>query len=203
MRLIRVSVTVIGIIGVLAILTLVMGYYLFSLSPWIKAGMIPVAVTAEAAQSLDQKLEALETEIDEAVTAGEEREISLVITEKELNSKLVEVLAEGELPLKGALVNFREGYLLAYSVVDIPGVDAKTGAMGKIQVVDGNAKAIIEDLDLGKLPLPKAANSGVEEFLDIMLRLRLADLPLEITSVEISNRELTATGLVKTATSKH
>jgi len=199
MRLIRGCVMVIGIIGVLFILTFVMGYYLFSLSPWIKSKMIPVAVTAEAAQSLDQKLEAVETEIDEAVTVGEERKISFVMTEKELNSKLVEVLAEGELPLNEVLVNFREGYFLAYAVMDVPGVAAKTGAIGQMQVVNGDAKVVIEDFDLGKLPLPQAVNSGVEELLDIMLRLKLADLPLEITDIEISNRELTATGLIKTA----
>lgn len=199
MRVIRGCVTIIGIVSVLAIVTVLMAYYLYSLSPRIRAQMVPVAVTAEAAQSLDQKIETLETEIDEAVAAGQEREMSFVVTEKELNSKLIELLAEGELQLNEVLVNFREGYFLVYAVVDVPGVAARTGAKGRLQVVDGDAKVLIEDFDLGKLPMPQSANSGIEQLLDIMISLKLADLPLELTGIEINNGELTASGLVKTA----
>lgn len=199
MRVIRGCVTIIGIVSVLAIVTVLMAYYLYSLSPRIRAQMVPVAVTAEAAQSLDQKIETLETEIDEAVAAGQEREMSFVVTEKELNSKLIELLAEGELQLNEVLVNFREGYFLVYAVVDVPGVAARTGAKGRLQVVDGDAKVLLEDFDLGKLPMPQSANSGIEQLLDIMISLKLADLPLELTGIEINNGELTASGLVKTA----
>lgn len=199
MRLIRGCITVVGIIGILVVIALVMGYYLYSLRPWIQAKMTPVAVTAEAAQSLDQKFEVLETEFDEAIAAGEERETSLVITEKEVNSKLVEVLAEGDLPFDQILVNFREGRFLIYAVADVPGVAARTGAIGRIQVVNGALEIVIEDFDLGKLPLPQAVNGGVEKLLDIMVKLKLADVPLEITDVEISDRELTASWLIKSA----
>ena len=197
MRVIRGFITVIGLIGILVIVALLMGYYLFSLSPQIKTKMIPVAVTAEAAQNFDQKLEAVETQIDEAVAARENREVTLAISEKEVNSKLIELLAEGELPLNEVLVNFHEGYFLAYAVMDVPGVAAKTGAQGRIHIVDGEVKIVIDDFDLGKLPLPEAANNGVEELLNVMVRLRLADLPLEITDIELSNHELMAAGLVK------
>jgi len=47
--------------------------------------------------------------------------------------------------------------------------------------------------------MPQSANSGIEQMLDIMVSLRLADLPLELTGIEINNGELTASGLVKTA----
>jgi hypothetical protein len=199
MRLIRGCITVVGIIGILVIIALVMGYYLYSLRPWIQAKMTPVAVSAEAAQSLDQKFEVLETEFDEAIAAGEERETSLVITEKEVNSKLVEVLAEGDLPFDQILVNFREGRFLIYAVADVRGVAARMGAIGRMQVVNGDPEIVIEDFDLGKLPLPQAVNGGIGEVLDVMVRLKLADLPLEITDVEISNRELTVSGLIKIA----
>lgn len=199
MRLIRGFITVAGIIGILVIIALIMGYYLYSLRPSIQAKMTPVAVTAEAAQSFDQKFEALEMEIDQAIAAGEERETALVITEKEVNSKLVEVLAEGDLPFDQILVNFREGRFLIYAVADVPGVAARTGAIGRIQVVNGDLEIVLEDFDLGKLPLPQAVNGGVEKVLDIMVKLKLADVPLEITDVEISDRELTVSGLIKSA----
>ena len=199
MRLIKWLITVIGIIGVLVIIALVMGYYLFCLTPRIQAKMVPVMLSAEAAQSFDQKLKTLETEIEAAVAAGEEREVSLVITEKEVNSKLIEVLAEGELPLKEILINFRDGHFLVYAIVGTPGVDAKTGAIGQIEVVNGDPKVVVEDFDLGKLPLPQAANSRLGDLLNIIVRLKLADFPLEITNVEISNHQLTVAGLTETA----
>ena len=155
MRLIKGFITIIGVIGVLVIIGLLMGYYLFSLTPWIQARVLPVAITAEAAQSLDQKLESLETEIEEAAEAGEERELSLVITEKEINSKLVEVLAEGELPLKEILINLGEGYFIIYTIVDNPGVNAKTGAVGQLKVVNGDPKVVVEDFDWANCPYHK------------------------------------------------
>ena len=199
MRLIKGFITIVGIIGILVIIALVMGYYLFCLTPGIQAKITPVAVTAEAAQSFDQKLEAFQTQIDDAVSAGQEIEVSLTVTEKEVNSKFIEVLAEGELPLEQMLINFRDGHFLAYAVVDIPGVAAKTGTIGKIQVSNGDPNVVIEDFDLGKLPLPQAATSATEDLLNIMVRLNLADLPLKITAVEISNGRLIVTGLTKTA----
>ena len=199
MRLIRGCITVIGVIGILVTIALLVGYYLYSLSPQIQAKMTPVAVTAEAAESFDEKFEVLLTQIHETVLAGEQRQTGLVITEKEVNSKLVEVLAEGDLPFDQILVNFREGRFLIYAVADVPGVAVRTGAIGRIEVMNGDPKVVIDDFDLGKLPLPQAANDGVEKLLDIMLKLKLADVPLEITDVQISDHELTVSGIIKTA----
>jgi hypothetical protein len=78
---------VVGIIGIIVIVSLLTGYYLYSLSPSIQARLIPVSVSADAVQSFDQKLDELDSQIKAAVGAGENREISLIITEKEVNSK--------------------------------------------------------------------------------------------------------------------
>ena len=199
MRLIRGFITAIGIIGILFIIALIMGYYLFCLTPPIKAKMAPAMPSAEAAESFNQKFETFEAEIEAAVDAGEEREVSLAITEQEVNNKMLDVLAEGELPLKSVLINFGDGHFLAYVVVENPGVSAKTGVLAQIKVVDGGLKIAVEDFDLGKLPLPQSAKNGVGELLTIMVRLKLTDLPLEITNVEISNHKLTVVGSTKAA----
>ena len=199
MRLIRGFITAIGIVGILFIITLIMGYYLFCLTPPIKAKMTPAMPSAEAAESFNQKFETFETEIEAAIDAGEKREVSLVITEQEVNNKMLDVLAEGELPLKSVLINFGDGYFLAYVVVENPGVSAKTGVLAQINIVEGDLKIAVEDFDLGKLPLPQSVKNGAEELLNIMVRLRLADLPLEITNVEISSGKLTVVGSTKAA----
>jgi len=200
MRLIKGLIMAIGVIGVMVIVALVIGYYLYSLSPPIQAKVIPVAVSADASQSFDQKLDALKGQIKAAVDAGEKKQVSLVITEKEINSKLVQMLAEGELPsLKRVLINFGDGYFLTYAVVDTPGINAKTGSMGRVEIIEGKPKVVIDEFNLGKLPLPKSINRRVEQLMNIIVSLQLPDVSLDITGVEIKNHQLTVTGTTKTA----
>jgi len=200
MRLIKGLIMVIGVIGVMVIFTLLIGYYLYSLSPRIQARLIPVAVSADAVQSFNQKLDELEGQIKAAVGAGENREVSLIITENEINSKLVQMLAEGELPLlKRILINFGDGYFLTYAVVDTPGIDAKTGLMGRVEIIEGEPEIVIDEFNLGKLPLPKSVDKRVEQLVNIIVTLQLPEVSLDITSAEIKNHQLTVTGITKTA----
>lgn len=199
MRLIRAVVTGIGLIGVLVIIALLIGYYLYSLSPPIESRMTKVLPSPEAAQSFDQKLETLKAEIDAAISANEKKELTLTITEKEINSKLTQLRAKGELTSKEMWINFGNGYFLTYAVIDVPGVDAKTATMGRIEIVDVHPQVIIQEFNLGKLPLPKSIDKRVEQLLNIIIRLQLADMPLDITSVQIKNHQLTVTGTTRIA----
>jgi hypothetical protein len=199
MRLIKGIIMAIGVIGILVILALITGFYLYSLSPSILGRAVPVTVTADAAQSFDDKLESADTQIKSAIEAREKREVSLVITENEANSKLAQMLAESQLPLKrGSLINFGDGYFLIYAVLDAPIMDAKTGTIGRIEIVDGKPKVVIDEFNLGKLPLPKSAKARVEQLANIIASLQLADVPLDITSVQLKDRQLTITGTTQT-----
>lgn len=200
MRFIRGFIMAAGVIGILVVIALFVGYYLFSLTPWIQAQMTPVTVTAEAANSFDQKLSELQKEITGAANAKQENDVKLVLTESEINSKLIELLAEAKLPLdmNQISINLREGQFLAYVVLDMPGVPAKIGLMGEAQVVDNTPKLIIEDVNLGKLPLPQGINNRVEDLLNIAIKLQLSDFPVKITNVELDKRQLTITGVTKT-----
>lgn len=200
MRLIRPLIMIIGIIAILATFALLLGYYLYSLSPRIHARLTPVAVSAEAAESFDLKLRSAKTEIETAVSAGQKKELALSITDKEINSKVTQMKAKGELPARELLINFGDGYFLAYAVVDTPGVNAKIGAIGGVEVVKGTPKIVITEFNLGKLPLPKTINKRVEQILNIIVSLQLADLPLEITNVQIKNHQLIILGTTKTGT---
>ncbi len=199
MRLIKGLIMVIGVIGIMVILAVLIGYYLYSLSPRIQASLTPVAVSADAAQSFDQKLDELESQIEAAVGAGESKEVSLIITENETNSKLVQMLAEGELPmLKRILINFGDGYFLTYAVVDAPGIDAKMGLMGHVTIIEGEPKIVMDEFNLGKLPLPKSIDKRAEQLLNIIVSLQLPEVSLDITGVEIKNHEMTITAIAGT-----
>ena len=201
MRVFKICLMAIGAIGILFIIALVVGYCLFALTPPIRGEMMQMIVTAEAAQSLDQKLEAFAAEIEEAVANEEEKEVTLTITGGEINSKLTEVKAEGKLPLEEALVNFGEGYLMIYAVIDVPGVAAKLGMKGRMEVTEDGPQVVVEDFDAGKLPLPHGVNDGIGKLLSILavMEVPMDDLPLDVTEMEIGGGEITFKGMTKIA----
>jgi uncharacterized protein YxeA len=201
MRIIQGIVMAIGVIAILAFVTIAIGYFLYTLTPGIQARMIPVAVTAEAAESFDQKLDDLETEIKKTAEDGDKQDITVTITENEINSKLLELLAEGKIPLhlSKPLINLRDGRFLVYGVIDVPGVSAKTGAIGRIELTEGSPKIVIEDFDLGKLPLSNRFNKRVEDLTNVLVKLQLADWPLDMTKISITDRQLTFSAKWKSA----
>lgn len=198
MRVITGLVMAIGIIGILVAGVLLIGFYLYSLSPPIQSEMVPTGQSSDAVKSFDQKISSTEDEIDSAVGAGQEKEITLTITDKEVNSKLIELRAKGELPVRDASINFGDGQFLAYAVVDVPGIDAKTAVTGQVEIEDGSPKIVVTDFNLGKLPLPESADKRAEQLLNVVLRLQLSDVPLEMTSIQIKDHQLTVTGTTKT-----
>jgi len=198
MRVIRGLIMAIGIIGILVTGALLIGYYLYSLSPPIQSKMVPILPSSEAAQSFDQKISSAKDEIDAAVGAGQAKQVTLTITDKEVNSKMVELRAKGELPVRDASINFGDGKFLAYAIVDTPGINAKTAAIGHVEIVNGSPKIVIEEFNLGKLPLPESADRRAEQLMNVMVRLQLSDVPLEITNIQIKDHELTVTGTTKT-----
>jgi hypothetical protein len=198
MRLIKGLIMAIGVIGILVILALITGLYLYSLSPSILERAVPVSLTPDAAQSFDKKFELANTQIKAAVAAREKREVTLVITESEANSKLSNVIAEGQIPLKKVLINLGNGSFLTYAVLDTPVIDARTATIGRIEIVNNKPKIVIDEFNLGKLPLPESATARVEQMANIMVNLELAGVPVDITSVEIKDHQITVTGTTKT-----
>jgi hypothetical protein len=198
MRLIRGIIMAIGIVGILAIMVIITGFYLYSLSPSILSRAIPVGVSPEAAQSFDDKLETAKTQIKSAVEAREKREVNLTITESEVNSKLVQLLAEGKLPLKRVLVNFGDGSFLMYAVVDAPVIDAKIAGIGRIAITDGKPQVVLDEFNLGKLPLPTSAKVRAEQLANVFVSLQAADVTLDITNVQFSDHQIIITGTTRT-----
>ena len=198
MRAIKGIIMVIGVIGILVAATLLIGYYLYSLSPPIQAKMVQILPSPEAAQSFDQKISSAKAEIEAAADTGQAKQLTLTITDREINSKMIELRAKGELPVRESLINFGDGNFLAYAVIDTPGINAKTAMIGQVEIMNGSPKIVLGDFNLGKLPLPESAEQRVEQLLNIMVDLQLSDVPLEITDVQFSNGELTVTGTTKT-----
>lgn len=208
MRILQGFIIGLGLIGVLALFGLLLGYYLYSLTPQIQTKIIPVLPDEKSALAFEEKIASFENEIEDAVENNQKKEVNLQVSEKEINAKLSKELAKakarpnGKPLIKNMLINLRNsngGEFLIYAELEVPGVNAKTGIVGHVKMVDEKPRIVVTEFNLGKLPVPGGLNQTIEQLLNIMVGIKLADLPLTITNVEIKNRQLTVTGITKTA----
>ena len=169
------------------------GYFITGPAPiddwpnWVKP-------TDEAAASLDDKIKALEQEIDEAAV-GEE--LTLELTEEEATSKLDRLARDGELSVEMEYIQvyFSDGIVQAFARVDM-GIDVQVAIEANIGVEDGKPDITIRGLNLGRIPIPKALINSVMTALERALEERWDDLHLELQEVDIEHGDITIT-LVK------
>ncbi len=201
MKAITTLLMVIGVIGIIIIAAILMGVVLFSLDPPIKSQLTPTQVSADAVKSFDQKIAALKQKVEAAATAKEKKEVTLTITADEINSKVVELLAQGELPFKEMLINFDEDLCKVYAVYNSPGINAKTGLLAQLMVNKGNIKIVVVDFQLGKLPLPKSIVKSAGSILDRMLGMQgiADDLSIDVTSITVGDERLVIKGMTRLA----
>ncbi len=181
-----------GALAVLAIVALIVGYVMAMLTPDIRANMRPVVLSSEAVDSLNSKIDTMKKEAAAADASKTKKNIELLITEEEINSIIVMTLAEGNLPAKEMLVNFNDGYLIAYNAWNFTAFPAKTSIMGSIDTENGKPKFMVSRFYLGKLPLPGGINSSVQDVINIVIQLNapLEEMKLNLQEVTISEGQM-------------
>jgi len=181
-----------GALAVLAIVALIAGYIMALLTPDIRSNMRPVVLSSEAVDSLNKKIDTMKKDAAAADTSKTKKYIELIVTEEEINSIIVMTLAEGNLPAKEMLINFNDGYLIAYNAWNFTAFPAKTGIMGSIDTENGKPKFMISRFFLGKLPLPGGINNSVQDIINIVLQLNapLDEMKLNLQEVTISEGQM-------------
>jgi hypothetical protein len=169
MRILQGFLMFMGALAVLAIVALVVGYVLAILTPDIRTSLRPVVLSSESVDSFNKKMTDLRTQMRAAGTSG--ADITLTLTEEEVNSMIVMSLAEGTFPAKEILVNFNDGYLVLYSAWNFSAFPAKTGVIGSFDVEDKKPKLLLRSVFLGKLPLPASINGNLQEITNVIMRL--------------------------------
>lgn len=155
-----------GALAVLAIVALVIGYVLALLTPDVRNNIRPVVLSSESVDNYNKKMADMRAQTRGQGTA----EITLTLTEEEINSMIVMAVAEGHIPAKEILVNFNDGYLVLYSAWNFPWFPVKTGVIGSFDIEEKKPKFIVQNFFLGKLPLPPGINSNVQEIANILIR---------------------------------
>ena len=200
MRIVTTILMVIGGIGILFGIAIVMGVLLYSLSPSIKSQMAEVIVSADAVESFDEKIDTFKKDVKTAVAAQEAREFQLSISEEELNSKIIAMLAEGELPMKELSINFIDDYTWVYMNTNNPGIDAKMGILAQLNIFEGDVEVTVVEFQLGRLPLPHSVDEWASNILTIVINMQNPsdELRLELTDVAIEDGEITFKGATET-----
>jgi uncharacterized protein YpmS len=191
----------IGVIAILVFAFILIGYVLFISTPDIKAEIGAVPVSAAAAESFSDKYTNFETEIEEAVDNKVKKEVTVTFTAEEVNSKIVELTAEGKFPFKEMLISFRPDACWLYFETDALVSNAKIGMIVKPYIENGNVKVEMLDFHVGKLPLPKSIDQSASEFVNVIVNMESPanNLPVIFTSVVTGDQTFTITGMTRSS----
>lgn len=191
----------IGILAVLFLIFVLTGYLLYSFAPDIKSQIATAQVSADAAKSFNTKVTDFKTSILEASANKQKTEVSVSLTEREINSKIIEMIAEEKLPFRDLLISFNEDLVWIYFEADYEGINPRIGIIGKTEMVKNDLKMDVLKFELGKLPLPKSIDSKVTDVLNIFIKMQnpINELPAELKSVDIKNSTITIKVVTKPA----
>lgn len=195
MNLIRTFFLFLGsVFALLSIIVGVGGYLITGPAPR-EAGATAVAVTDEAAESLDNKIEAFQQQIAQA-SVGER--VTLVITEEEATSKLAQLADLGQLPvdIDYVQIHFNDGRVCGFAIVDL-GIDMQVALQAKIGAEEGKPDITIESFNLGRLPIPRTLIDQVMSAVMRQMEEQVENIPIELEEVTIENGEMIIRGVTK------
>ncbi len=192
MKIVTTILMILGIVAIGVALTILTGFILFSLTPEMKSQITIGNISADALSNFDTKVDTFKKSILEATEAKQKKEFTLTLSEDEINSKIVQMLAEGSLPFKDLKISFNDNLLWAYTALQSEGANAKMGFIAKPEIVKKNIELRIIDFQLGRLPLPRSLDKRAEQLLNIYVKTQnpIDTLPVEIKTVEIANKQL-------------
>jgi hypothetical protein len=159
----------------------------------------PIEITSEAAQALDDKIDALEQEIDEASAVGEPRVVTLVITEEEATSKIQALSDEGEIgiDIDYVQVHFIDGRVHVFSKIDVV-ISLQVALEAGIEVNDGEVDIKVASFDVGRLSVPKTLISQVMRAVSGVADERLEeDIDIELKQITVGDGQMVVIGLTK------
>lgn len=197
------------LLGGFLTLLLIVGIIAFLLtrpSPIAEPAPIPVSpqIAPKLVKQLEEKVIYFLHQIEEANKAGEIREVSLEITNAEVNAfiitqalpKIQEEMAKKEVPFKieDIRISFTgEGAYIAIKT-EFAGFKPHLTILADLQLAEGKPQIFIKKMDLGRLPLPGVVEKRLEE---AIRGIKLPDLPIDIKTLDIQKGRIILEGLTK------
>jgi uncharacterized protein YpmS len=155
----------------------------------------PIPVTYEAAQSLDDKIEALRQQVNEASAMGRRIEVTLVTTEEEATSRVIQLSRSGEIKMdiEFAQINFIDGRVYAFGKADLL-ININISLEAEVEVKDGEPDIKIRSLHLGRLPIPGTLVGQIMRAVMNHYQERLDSIRVDLEEITIGNGEMTFRG---------
>lgn len=195
MKALKIVGIVFGSIVVLVLIVVGVIWLLMSRTSSIAAQVTPVASSPEAAQRLDAKWQDFRSTVSQ-VGAG--TEVSVTITQEEMNSKINEELKSVTLPAGLAVenlnVNLTDGKILISANVNYSVFSGKAGMEATVETVDGQTSIVVKDVDMGALPIPQSLKDQLAGLIPENGIINISDLPFDISSVKIVNGQMVVDG---------
>ena len=155
-------------------------------------------MTTEAAQSLDNKIEALRQEIDEASARGQNIEVTFVITEEEATSKVMQLVSTDQVHLNidYAQCHFINGMAQCFGTIDLM-IRMNISVKADIKVKDGELDIKLESLHVGRLPVPGTLVQQMMRAVMSHYKERLDSIQVNLEEITIGDGELILKGRSK------
>jgi hypothetical protein len=177
----------------------ILGYLITGPPPkWDKTWVEP---TDESAASLDEKIETLEIQIDEA---DEGDELILELTEEEVTSKMDQLARDGNLSvdMEYPQIYFSEGLVQALARVGLR-IDVWVAIETTIGAKEGRPDIKVESLHFGRLPIPKTLVNSVVTALERATEDRWDELNVTLQEVIIEQGEMNIILVKKRLSAEH
>jgi len=188
-----------GAVFALLMIAIGIGGYLITGPAARDVGANSIEITEEAAQRLDDKIDALEQEIDVAIARGEHRRVALLITDEEATSKIKALSDEGEIgiDIDHIQIQFIDGRVHVFAKIDFL-IRVQVSLQAEIEVNDGDVGIKIKSFNAGRISIPSTLIDQVMRAVMRMADERFKeDIDIELEQITVGNGQMIVTGLTK------
>lgn len=188
-----------GLVLIVVVLLLVVGgmVLLAPQKPRVSSGLADITPNPSAATQLDDKITALQKQIDAAKRAGKTIPVSITFTEQELTSKAAQYAASdptNPLHPSNVQVHLANGQVIVTSTVTVQGFGIDIGISAVPSVVDGKLQLGVQRIDTGGFPVPDIVTRQIVQQIGSGIDPASLGLPLSVTSVSVGQGTITLVG---------
>ncbi len=175
----------------------------------------PVKESEPPAPSFEEKIEDFIKAMADVSATGESKEVTLVLTEAEINQQATMVLAQAEIPedipleIKSVHLDLQADNNLVNEVETVTyGFEVTIKVKTKVGIKEGKPDVEITDVSFGFIPLPAAVKDKIVDFLKQKIDDSLVQLTetgiggngkvdLEFKDINVQEEEMTITVIIK------
>ena len=198
MKALKILGITVGSIVALALIVAGVAWILISLPSGIASEVTPVTSSTELARQLDAKWDEFQNAVRQAAPGTE---VTLTLTQEEVNSKINEELKTVDLPagfsIKNVNVNLVDGKILLAADATYSVLKGKAGLEASVEIVNGSPSIVVTDVDMGKLPIPQALKDQLGGLIPEGGIIQSSGLPLDMQDIQIIDGQLIIKGVTK------